>query len=66
MDGELDSWTKSDEAHIHHLEDFNLTKGVIKVHNALKKGDKVHVLVVNSGKVYYILDRVKDPDLSRI
>ena len=74
MDGTLDSWTKNDGSHadpvggthVHHGEDFNLYKGVIKVHNALKIGDKVHVLALNGGKVYYILDRVCDPDLSRI
>ncbi len=74
MDSTLDSRTKNDGSHadpvggthVHHGEDFNLYKGVIKVHNALKKGDKVHVLSVNNGKIYFILDRVVDPDLSRI
>ena len=46
--------------------DNNLYKGVIKVHNALKEGDRVHVLAINSGKVYFVLDRVVDPDLSKI
>ena len=30
----------------------------ITVHNALKVGDKVHVLSLNHGKLYYVLDRV--------
>lgn len=30
----------------------------ITVHNALKIGDKVHVLALNHGKLYYVLDRV--------
>lgn len=74
MDGTLDSWTKNDGAHadpiggthVHYLEDYNLYKGVIKVHNALKEGDILHILSLNSGKLYFVLDRVVDPDLSRI
>lgn len=66
MDGALDSWTKNDGSHadpvggthVHHGEDFNLYKGVIVVHNALRKGDKLHILSLNSGKLYYVLDRV--------
>lgn len=30
----------------------------IRVHNALKVGDVVHVLAFNHGKQYYVLDRV--------
>lgn len=30
----------------------------ITVHNALKVGDRVHVLSFNHGKQYYVLDRV--------
>lgn len=30
----------------------------ITVHNALKVGEKVHVLSLNKGKLYYVLDRV--------
>lgn len=66
MDGTLDSWTKNDGSHadpvggthVHHGEDFNLYKGIIIVHNALRKGDKLHILSLNHGKLYYVLDRV--------
>lgn len=30
----------------------------IRVHNALKAGERVHVLSFNHGKQYYVLDRV--------
>ncbi len=30
----------------------------IRVHNALKTGDKLHILAFNHGKQYYVLDRV--------
>lgn len=30
----------------------------IRVHNALKTGERVHVLSFNHGKQYYVLDRV--------
>lgn len=74
MDGTLDSRTKNDGSHadpvggthVHHGDDFNLYKGVIMVHNALKLGDKLHILSLNNGKLYFLLDRVCDPDLSRI
>lgn len=66
MDGELDSCTKNDGAHadpiggthVHHGDDFNLYKGIIVVHNALRVGDKLHILALNHGKLYYVLDRV--------
>lgn len=63
MDGTLDSWTKPDSHHEidgckHYLEDFNLYRGIIVVHNALRKGDKLHILALNHGKLYYVLDRV--------
>lgn len=32
--------------------------GVLIVHNALKMGEKVHILSFNHGKQYYVLDRV--------
>jgi hypothetical protein len=47
-----------DGTHINHLDTFNLHKGTINVYNALKKGEKVHVLSLNHGKLYYVLDRV--------
>lgn len=37
----------------------NLTfSGSITMYNALKTGDKVYVLSLNNGKLYYVLDRV--------
>lgn len=39
------------------LTDFTLT-GSITVNNALKAGEIVHLLSLNHGKQYYILDRV--------
>lgn len=30
----------------------------ITVHNALKAGERVHILVFNKGKQYYVLDRI--------
>lgn len=72
MDGTLDSWTKNDGAHadpvggthVHHGEDFNLYKGIIIVHNALRKGDKLHILSLNHGKLYYVLDRVAGQEVT--
>ena len=72
MDGTLDSWTKNDGSHadpvggthVHHGEDFNLYKGVLVVHNALKKGEKVHVLALNNGKLYYVLYRVAGQEVT--
>nr|DAH48756.1 MAG TPA: Protein of unknown function (DUF2577) [Bacteriophage sp.] len=32
--------------------------GSITMYNALKTGDKVYVLSLNNGKLYYVLDRV--------
>lgn len=39
------------------LTDFNFS-GSITVHNALKAGEKVHILSFNHGKQYYVLDRI--------
>lgn len=39
------------------LTDFTFS-GSITVHNALKAGEKVHILSFNHGKQYYVLDRV--------
>lgn len=44
--------------HTHHLVTYKLTKGTITIYNALKVGDRVHVLSLNHGKLYYVLDRV--------
>lgn len=39
--------------HVHALGKIPVT-----VHNALKAGEKVHVLSFNHGKQYYVLDRI--------
>lgn len=39
------------------LTDFTFS-GSITVHNALKAGERVHVLSFNHGKQYYVLDRI--------
>lgn len=56
--GALDSETNVVSAHSHKLITYTLTKGTLTVHNALKVGEKVHVLSLNNGKKYYVLDRV--------
>ena len=45
-------------SHFHRLEALNVTKIQIKVHNHLKKDERVYLLSYNNGKVYYVLDRV--------
>ncbi len=40
------------------LEDFELNEAMITIYNALKPGEKVHVLAFNSGKQYFVLGRV--------
>lgn len=67
-DGSLDSVTENDGAHgghtggdgahVNRLRTFTLTKGTITVYNALKLGDKLHILSLNHGKKYFVLDRV--------
>lgn len=44
--------------HTHQLASYTLSYGTITVHNALKLGEQVHVLALNNGKLYYVLDRV--------
>ena len=51
-----------DGTHTHHLVSFKLAKGTITVHNALKAGEKVHVLSLCKGKLYYVLDRSEAED----
>ncbi len=58
VDGAHGGHQGGDGTHVNHLETFNLYKGTIKVYNALKKGERVHVLALNHGKLYYVLDRV--------
>ena len=41
-----------------HDHDIVIKKQKMKVHGALKEGDKVHILSLDHGKNYYVLDRV--------
>ena len=70
--GTIDSQTKTDgshshsgvhgqtsaTAHSHALDTFHIYDMEITVYNALKTGEKVHVLSFQQGKQYYVLDRV--------
>jgi len=44
--------------HSHALSTFSISGGSMTVYNALKSGEKVHLLSLNNGKKYYVLDRV--------
>lgn len=44
--------------HSHSLASFNIYKATMTVYNALKVGEKVHLLSFDNGKKYYVLDRV--------
>lgn len=46
-----------DPSHKHNLDSFTLS-GTVTIHNALRTGDKVHLLALQGGKKYYVLDRV--------
>lgn len=46
-----------DPWHTHEVMPFTLS-GTASIYNALKVGDKVHLLPLQSGKKYYVLDRV--------
>ncbi len=72
-DGSVDSKTKKDGSHSHSgvhgqtsatphshaLETFHIYSVEMTVYNALKVGEKVHILSFNQGKQYYVLDRVE-------
>lgn len=47
--------TEAAEGHSHAVSG----RKTIVIHNALKVGDVVHILPLNHGKQYYILDRVE-------
>lgn len=47
--GTIDSITQTDGKHSH---------GGVTIYNALKAGEMVHLLAFDSGKKYYVLDRV--------
>ena len=45
-------------AHAHPLASFSIRGGSMTVYNGLKVGETVHLLSLNNGKKYYVLDRV--------
>jgi len=47
-----------DGSHSHSQKTFTIETANITIYNALKKGDTVHLLAFDSGKKYYVLDRV--------
>ena len=50
--------TTEETKHSHSLASFNIYKATMTVYNALKVGEKVHLLSFDNGKKYYVLDRV--------
>lgn len=56
--GNLASATDMSDSHSHALKSFSLQKATLTLRNALKEGEKVHLLSLNNGKKYYVLDRV--------
>lgn len=44
--------------HSHTVNELSVTKGTLTIYNALKAGDRVHVLSYNGGKQYFVLGRV--------
>ena len=64
-EGKHDEHVEGDGSHEHsggehsHELDINISKVKMTVFNALKVGDRVHILSFNHGKQYYALGRVK-------
>ncbi len=58
-DTTLNSTTEVNSMHSHRLKDFNIFNAELTVHNELKKGERVHILALNNGKKFYVMDRVK-------
>lgn len=52
------SHSHSGGAHTHPLASFSIKGGTMTVYNGLKVGETVHLLSLNNGKKYYVLDRV--------
>lgn len=55
----LNGTTEVNSMHSHKLKDFNIFNAELTVHNELKKGERVHILALNHGKKFYVMDRVK-------
>ncbi|MEG1894648.1 MAG: DUF2577 domain-containing protein [Oscillospiraceae bacterium] len=53
-----DGISDAEGEHVHSLSSFRLKGVSMTVYNALKVGEKVHVLAFNNDKKYYVLDRV--------
>lgn len=53
----LNGSTDSD-SHSHSISSLTISGATITIYNALKTGERVHLLSFNSGKQYYVLDRV--------
>lgn len=56
--GTVSGRTGSASDHSHSLSSFSLSGATLTINNALKVGDRVHVLALQNGKKYYVLDRV--------
>ncbi len=52
------SGTTQSSSHSHDMDDFNIYRANMTVYNALKEGETVHILSLNGGKRYYVLDRI--------
>ena len=50
--------TTDPNTHSHPIETFNIYGAKMTVYNALKEGETVHLLPLNDGKKYYVLDRI--------
>ena len=50
--------TTASKSHSHSIEIFNIYGAKMTVYNALKEGETVHLLPLNNGKKYYVLDRI--------
>lgn len=56
--GNVEGSTDSCGTHSHTLKSVRITGCTMKVYNALKAGERVHLLSFKHGKQYYVLGRV--------
>lgn len=56
--GSVDGSTDSSGTHSHTIKSISIKGATMKVYNALKAGESVHLLSFRHGKQYYVLDRV--------
>ena len=54
------SLTKDDPGHDHKMKKLFIKKGRMTVHNALIVGESLHIMSINGGKRYFVLDRISD------